>query len=885
MTSTVNPTWYLSELSTGGPVTLCRIGGGSVVVNSFSVSSTGLVGVGTTSPAYTLDVAGNINFTGNLYKSGSLFKTSQWYDGSGSTISYSAGNVGIGTTAPQAPLHLYGTGSWISIGTASAANNQAQIGFVQNVSGSASNYGYLAINNTGNILTWNGGGNVGLGTSTPVTQLEVYGGAFAATTWTRTAASTNYGVGTQYSLISATGAFRGYYARTFGGAQTIATSAQSQAVGYFAIDCANSGSFASDADVLTSLAYFSPARVGISSTVVDIRSEDRTGTHGSGPLYVTGNIGGSANGVEFRHSNGTQGIGIGYNSLYATGSSTNQDLSLVPRGSGNVYVSPNNLIVSSGSIGVGTASPLGSLQLGTNLAVSNGSLIVGRNNGVGGNRNVKLAYDDSFYFSIGDFMSSTWIPQLRVYYNAPQNAIVAGQYTTQFNADTSSMSTTPNFEILGRTGFDGSNVVNIQCQSSQYGRNQLIMTGRYENNNDGWSLTTPRNAIIFKTQSSLNSAATTQFTIQNYGNLLGIMCANGGDSPKFVVDANGYIGVGTGSPSYPLTVSTGNNTAGFAHTTGTVTIASWADSSRGGFLGTISNHSLLFYTNNGGAQMALTTAGNLGINTVSPASRLHVNADGDVSSGLLVTNITAHDVNSRNLLSVSWNGSLPPCMYSSYMYFYASTGYTPYRIIQTASTYFTGQHANQPIEEEQTLKTEVANYVGLIVSSADRGCYSINPMTKEVLTGKAAIMISEALPYIKLTDKDMDKAVWGVVTNVKNDNYNVDGTVETDDNTQWGDRLDSMVRVNGLGEGGIWVTNINGPLENGDLICSSRIPGYGRRQDDDLFHNYTVGKSTMSCAFDLDNDDKYECHELQYEVDGVITTFRKAFISCTYHCS
>ena len=57
------------------------------------------------------------------------------------------------------------------------------------------------------------------------------------------------------------------------------------------------------------------------------------------PLYVTGNIGQlSTGGNEFRHFNQTQGVGIGYDSVYATGGNTNQDLHLLSRGSANTYV-------------------------------------------------------------------------------------------------------------------------------------------------------------------------------------------------------------------------------------------------------------------------------------------------------------------------------------------------------------------------------------------------------------------------------------------------------------------------------------------------------------------------------------------------------------------
>lgn len=54
------------------------------------------------------------------------------------------------------------------------------------------------------------------------------------------------------------------------------------------------------------------------------------------------------------------------------------------------------------------------------------------------------------------------------------------------------------------------------------------------------------------------------------------------------------------------------------------------------------------------------------------------------------------------------------------------------------------------------------------------------------------------------------------------------------------------VYINSLGEGAIWVTNINGPLESGDYITTS---DHGMKQDDDLLHNYTLAKLTMKCNF------------------------------------
>ncbi len=53
---------------------------------------------------------------------------------------------------------------------------------------------------------------------------------------------------------------------------------------------------------------------------LDVQAAPRTGAHPTNRImYVTGNSQ-PADGIEFRHSNGTQGIGFGYNTIYATGS-------------------------------------------------------------------------------------------------------------------------------------------------------------------------------------------------------------------------------------------------------------------------------------------------------------------------------------------------------------------------------------------------------------------------------------------------------------------------------------------------------------------------------------------------------------------------------------
>jgi len=61
---------------------------------------------------------------------------------------------------------------------------------------------------------------------------------------------------------------------------------------------------------------------------------------------------------------------------------------------------------------------------------------------------------------------------------------------------------------------------------------------------------------------------------------------------------------------------------------------------------------------------------------------------------------------------------------------------------------------------------------------------------------------------------------------------------------------DTRAFINSVGEGAIWVTNINGSLESGDYITTSNVVGYGQRQDSEFLANYTVAKITMDCDFD-----------------------------------
>lgn len=113
------------------------------------------------------------------------------------------------------------------------------------------------------------------------------------------------------------------------------------------------------------------------------------------------------------------------------------------------------------------------------------------------------------------------------------------------------------------------------------------------------------------------------------------------------------------------------------------------------------------------------------------------------------------------------------------------------------------------------------------------------------------------------------------------------------------DKIDGDERlfINGVGEGMIWVCNKNGDLDNGDLITSCEVPGYGKLQDDDLMHSYTVAKITQDTNFiDMDIGVTYKrwvkwdgevIEEAEYDTAiGVSSSgaYKAKFVGCTYHC-
>lgn len=118
---------------------------------------------------------------------------------------------------------------------------------------------------------------------------------------------------------------------------------------------------------------------------LDEAKVNRTGGDGiQGPLKVTAGadatqaslrVSATTNGpkaplAEFRHSNQTQGVSIGYASILATGSNPNQPLAIAARGTDPLTLNAE----SGGNVGIGTTNPQNKLQVEGNVHLNGNSL-------------------------------------------------------------------------------------------------------------------------------------------------------------------------------------------------------------------------------------------------------------------------------------------------------------------------------------------------------------------------------------------------------------------------------------------------------------------------------------------------------------------------------
>jgi len=586
-----------------GSDTVLRVSPGTIYYDSPGIiggrmtieGSTGNVGIGTTSPGAKLEVTGNIKITGGTPAANEVLTSdanglATWEpianDGdwtiSGNDI-YSAlsGNVGIGTTTPQSPLHVQGPGDG-TFGVkitdtnntgleirSSGADKRMFIDFVDTSTddsgvGTPDWQGRIVYDGTDDSMHFetNGtdravidaNGNVGIGTTTPGAKLDVAGSI-----------------------------------KITGGTPAVNEVLTSDANGLATWEpIGNDGDWTiSGNDIYSALS----GNVGIGTTA--------PGT----TLEVKGT------GIRFGDGNGVGTLNAGSNRIFITTGDNAERFSIL-QVSGNVGIGTSDpgiarLAVIGGDVGIGTTNPSGKLDV-------NGNVIVTGNVGIGTTSPPsKLKVDGTalpdglVWLGNQDYGSDTVlrVSPGTIYYDAP--GTIGGRMTIEGSTGNIGIGTTSPTDKLTVAG----NIVPSVTDTHSLGTATNV-----------WK-------DVFVGSSSLNIGG---LTLSNIGGTLswdseplGIWSLNG--TSAYYNDGN--VGIGTISPggllglkdaNTYLDVDGTNNLTFTDSVTGTKTLAQLASES------SLWTDAGTYINANNAANVVVSDTGKVGIETTSPASRLSI---------------------------------------------------------------------------------------------------------------------------------------------------------------------------------------------------------------------------------------------------------------------
>ncbi len=118
-------------------------------------------------------------------------------------------------------------------------------------------------------------------------------------------------------------------------------------------------------------------------------------------------------------------------------------------------------------------------------------------------------------------------------------------------------------QVRGPIDFDSSTRLLVTNGSGDYGRTNLVLSGRFQDGNDAWTFGTgARNSIVFASNASaskqnVGAVGDEQQSIQLEGNsnTLGFLTRQRGVNPALVIRQDGAVGIGTTDPGATLAVA------------------------------------------------------------------------------------------------------------------------------------------------------------------------------------------------------------------------------------------------------------------------------------------------------------------------------------------
>jgi hypothetical protein len=591
---------------------------------SMSITNTGNVGIGTTSPGGRLELNGSgqswttapairmwdsYNSKGWLVGNVNNITAGDFYirtlpgedtnpgaSNSEFTIKHATGNVGIGTTSPGNKLHVSGdvirvvNSTWSGIEAHNT--NGTWESFVGTESGGGGNRYNSAssrhtfYNNSNAVMTINSSGNVGIGTTSPAYKLDVNGNVGIAGDLEFTKVD-GVQVKAKESIIITIDSDDNDSSRVFqvkdGGGDILMTVGDTGTLqlpqytaGYLKSDA--SGNITVDSDTIEDTLDSVTTRGNTTSndiTVGDITAQGGTFTQAGGGVKIlnNGTSGYNAN-IFFGKSDGTDGYTIGQGVTANDGVFRiyNNGTVSVP-----LAIADNNDATFAGNVGIGTTSPAEKLDVNGDVAL----------------KGTAVFNFDSPTLTIGDIAGTDSVNALKL--------TTAGDSTTVYlddggNVGIGTDSPTANLDVGGSTA----TLQRFRLGGSNSAGGRLY----FEYNGDS--------SYIDSYGGHGGTERFRDLTIRSRNLLL-----QGNNGAGIYINTAGYVGIGTTSPSQKLEVS-GTIRGEVVNVYGSTNPASTSPylfSPATGALGIGAN---------GSERMRITSDGNVGIGTTSPDVKFQV---------------------------------------------------------------------------------------------------------------------------------------------------------------------------------------------------------------------------------------------------------------------